>query len=178
VEAIDVSVIKATPEISNEPIYQREHRPNNLLRWDVTVEPQTIGEKALAINYEFKMVLDRHMSISSFQTRGVANTVSPPANTTPVSALPALPAMSDSDKAVIKAEMAKLPPEDRRLAEAQVFCAIDQGSPLGSTGPIYKVVIKDKPVFLCCKGCVAEAKAHPDETLVQFQQLMARLAKK
>jgi hypothetical protein len=72
--------------------------------------------------------------------------------------------------------MAKLSPEDRRLAEMQVFCAIDQESPLGTMGPIYKVMIKDQPVFLCCKGCVAEARAHPDETLAEFRKLMGRMA--
>ena len=77
-----------------------------------------------------------------------------------------------------KAEMAKLSPEDRKLAEAQVMCAIDTESPLGSSGPIYKVMIKGQAVFLCCKGCEAEAKAHPDETLVKFQQLMAAQRKK
>ena len=81
------------------------------------------------------------------------------------------------DRARIKAEMAKLSPEDRRLAEAQFFCAVDQESPLGSTGPIYKEMVKGQPVFLCCKGCVAEARAHPDETLAMLQKLMARMKK-
>ena len=57
--------------------------------------------------------------------------------------------------------MAKLSPEDRRLAEAQVFCAIDQDSPLGSTGPILKEMVKGQPVFLCCKGCVSRGSAAP-----------------
>ena len=82
-----------------------------------------------------------------------------------------MPAMSPKDQARVKAAMAKLSPEDRRLAEAQVFCAIDQDSPLGTMGPIFKVVIKGQPVFLCCKGCVAEAHAHPDQTLAHFQSL-------
>jgi hypothetical protein len=90
----------------------------------------------------------------------------------------AMPALSAADHERIKTAMAKLSPEDRRLAEAQVFCAVDQESPLGSMGPILKVMIKDQPVFLCCKGCVAEAKAHPDETLAQWQKLMARMAPK
>jgi len=34
----------------------------------------------------------------------------------------------------MRAMLDKLPPEDRRLAEAQVFCAIDQDSPLGTMG--------------------------------------------
>jgi hypothetical protein len=72
----------------------------------------------------------------------------------------------------------KLSPEDRPLAEAQGLCAIDTDSPLGSMGPIHKVMIKDQPVFVCCKGCVAEAKAHPEETLVQFRKLTGKVAPK
>jgi hypothetical protein len=41
-------------------------------------------------------------------------------------------------------------------------------------GPILKVMVKGQPVFLCCKGCEAEAKSHPDETLQKLAQLMAR----
>jgi hypothetical protein len=45
-------------------------------------------------------------------------------------------------------------------------------------GPIYKVMVKGQPVFVCCKGCVEEARVHPDETLAQLQKLMARMAAK
>jgi hypothetical protein len=72
--------------------------------------------------------------------------------------------------------MAKLSPEDRRLAEAQLYCAIDQDSLLGSMGPILKVVINDQSVFLCCRGCVAEARAHPDQTMAGLLRLRAKLA--
>ena len=54
--------------------------------------------------------------------------------------------------------MAKLSPEDRKLAMAEVFCAIDPDSPLGSMGTIYKVTVKGQPIFLCCKGCNAERR--------------------
>jgi uncharacterized protein (TIGR02231 family) len=174
-EAVGVSLLKTAPELSKDAVYLREQRPSNLLRWDVTIEPNTSGEKALPINYEFKLELDRQMTISSFQTAGVfaAAPAAAPANPAP-----AAHALSAPDQAKIKAAMAKLSPEDRRLAEAQVFCAIDQDSPLGSMGPIFKEIVKGQPVFLCCKGCVAEARAHPDETLAQLQKLMARLAAK
>jgi uncharacterized protein (TIGR02231 family) len=172
-ETVNVSLLKAAPDLSADGLYQREQRPSNLLRWDVTVDPKMNGEKALAINYEFKLELDRQMTISSFQTPGVFAPGPKPANPSPH-----LPTMSATDLARVKAELAKLSPEDRKLAEAQVFCAVDQESPLGSMGPIHKVMIKDQAVFLCCKGCLAEARAHPDETLAQFQKLMARMAGK
>jgi len=55
---------------------------------------------------------------------------------------------------------------------------IDQDSRLGSMGPIHKIMVKNNPVFLCCKGCVAEAMAHPDDTLLKVQNLMSRNLKK
>jgi uncharacterized protein (TIGR02231 family) len=172
-ETIGVSLVKAVPEISADALYQREQRPNNLLRWDVQVDPAMTGEKALAIKYEFRLELERNMSIGSFQTSGVAHAE------TPLPAAPAaaagMPGMSAEDMARIKANLAKLSPEDRRLAEAQVFCAIDQDSPLGMDGVPFKMMIKERPVFLCCKGCVAEAKAHPDQAIVMLDKLMARL---
>ncbi|HXG08402.1 MAG TPA: DUF4139 domain-containing protein [Gemmataceae bacterium] len=68
-EMVGVTLVKATPELSTDPLYQREERPNNLLRWDVEVDPSMAGEKALAIRYEFKMELDRNMTIGNFWTR-------------------------------------------------------------------------------------------------------------
>ncbi len=39
-------------------------------------------------------------------------------------------------------------------------------------------MVKNQPVFFCCKGCESEAKSHPDETLLQFQKLMNRMTTK
>jgi uncharacterized protein (TIGR02231 family) len=170
-EAVGVSLLKSAPDLSKDALYLREQRPNNLLRWDVTVAAEQSGEKALPITYEFQLELDRRMAISSFQSAGVAGMVQQP-DKAPVAA----PPVNNAEQAKIKAAMAKLSPEDRRLAEAQHFCAIDQDSPLGSMGPILKAVIKGQPVFLCCRGCEAEARAHPEETLASFVKLMARRA--
>lgn len=167
-DSVGVSLVKAAPDLSKDAIYQREHRPNNLLRWDVNVEPNAHGEKALPINFEFKLELDRQMTIGGFQTAGMGGhgTLTP------------LPAISPADQVKVRAAMEKLAPEDRKLAEAQVFCAIDQDSALGTMGPILKVNVKGQPVFVCCKGCEAETKAHPDEALLQFQQLMRRVSQR
>ena len=77
--------------------------------------------------------------------------------------------------AAIKAAMAKLTPDDRRLAEAQVFCAIEEDSRLGAHGPVLKVMCKGQPVFVCCRGCEAEAKASPDQTLAKLQKIRAKV---
>jgi hypothetical protein len=68
-EAVGVSLVKASPEVSTDPLYVRESKPSNLLRWDLQVEPGRNGEKALAVSYEFKLELGRQMAISNFVAR-------------------------------------------------------------------------------------------------------------
>jgi hypothetical protein len=68
-ETMGVSLVKAAPEVSKDPLYLREERPHNLLRWDLEVDPAMNGEKALAIQYEFKLELDKQMTIGSFQSK-------------------------------------------------------------------------------------------------------------
>jgi hypothetical protein len=77
---------------------------------------------------------------------------------------------SESKESDIKAALAKLGPEDRKLAEAQQKCAVS-GEPLGSMGIPVKVVLKEQPVFLCCKGCRDDALAEPDKTLANAIEL-------
>jgi hypothetical protein len=68
-DVVGVNLGKTTPEISTDPLYLRESRPNNLLRWDLKVEPAMTGEKALAVNYQFKLELGRQMQISNFTAK-------------------------------------------------------------------------------------------------------------
>ena len=68
-ESVGVILVKTTPELCKDGIYVRESRPNNLLRWDVEVPANCNGEKAYAINYEFRMELDRQMAITGFQSK-------------------------------------------------------------------------------------------------------------
>lgn len=69
------------------------------------------------------------------------------------------------------AVLVKLSPEDRTAAEAQKYCAIAEGSFLGSMGAPIKLVMEGKPVFLCCKGCVKKAEANPAATLAKVDAL-------
>jgi membrane fusion protein, copper/silver efflux system len=56
-------------------------------------------------------------------------------------------------EAEIRAYLAKLSPEDRRLAEQQRFCAVQkENSRLGSMGVPVKLLLKGRPVFLCCES--------------------------
>jgi uncharacterized lipoprotein len=79
-------------------------------------------------------------------------------------------------EAGVKANLAQLPPEDRKLAEDQKYCAVEDENRLGSMGKPYKVMVNEQPVFLCCKGCRKKALADPDRTLARVQELKARAA--
>jgi hypothetical protein len=88
------------------------------------------------------------------------------------------PSAKDKDKkekeeAEIKAALAKLPEKDRKLAEEQKYCPISDER-LGSMGKPRKILVKDQPVFLCCKGCEKKALADPDKTLAKVKELKAK----
>jgi hypothetical protein len=68
-ETLLANLVKATPELSKDALYVREEKPNNLLRWDLEVDPAMNGEKALTINYEFKIELAKDMNIGTFQSK-------------------------------------------------------------------------------------------------------------
>jgi len=155
-ENVGISVLRAAPPMSNDPLYLREQRPDNLLRWDLGVEPGMKGEKSLAVNYEFKLELDRQMTLGGFQS-GVAQ-VAPPRDADPK----------------VEAALARLPAEDRPLVENQVFCAIKENTRLGSVGQIQKVLVKGRPVFVCCGGCANVAQSTPDETLARLDRVIAK----
>ena len=73
----------------------------------------------------------------------------------------------------INAALSKLSPADRKLAEAQKFCAVEDGSRLGSMGTPAKIMLEGKPVFLCCEGCDEAARQEPAKTLAKVKQLIA-----
>jgi Cu(I)/Ag(I) efflux system membrane fusion protein len=81
------------------------------------------------------------------------------------------PTTPEDADAKIAAALAKLPAEDRPLAEAQRFCPVLEDSRLGSMGPPVKLMIDGQPVFLCCKGCERKALANPQATLARVQEL-------
>lgn len=85
----------------------------------------------------------------------------------------AAPAAAPSDEAKFAAAIEKLPEDDRAAATAQKFCAVENKSRLGSMGMPFKVMIEDKPVFLCCEGCKDEALKDPLATLAKVEELKA-----
>src|SRR5438067_943499 len=94
----------------------------------------------------------------------------PPAKGKPLATAAKAESSEDAD---IKAERAKLSPEDRELVEAQEWCP-ETDDRLGSMGPPIKLMIKDKPVFICCGGCKKKAEADPDKTLAKVEELKAK----
>jgi len=87
---------------------------------------------------------------------------------------PAAPRATGSDEAKIKANLAKLDPEDRKLAEEQKFCAVETEHRLGSMDKPVKVMVNGEPVFLCCDSCKKQALADPEKTLAKVKELRAQ----
>jgi Domain of unknown function (DUF4139)/N-terminal domain of unknown function (DUF4140) len=68
-ETAGITLVKAEPEVSADALYLREERPNNMLRWDLKVDPTMNGEKARAVKYEFKLEMDKQMIIGNVLTK-------------------------------------------------------------------------------------------------------------
>ena len=68
-QTISTTFIMGPTELSKDPLYVRDEKPKNLLRWDVKVDPKQNGEKALAIDYDYKMELDKTVTIGSFLSK-------------------------------------------------------------------------------------------------------------
>ncbi|QDV78381.1 hypothetical protein K2D_19880 [Planctomycetes bacterium K2D] len=67
--------------------------------------------------------------------------------------------------------LAGLDADDRKLAEAQKFCAVMTDNLLGSMGTPVKVDVNGETVFLCCDGCKGKALRKADETLAKVAKL-------
>jgi membrane fusion protein, copper/silver efflux system len=80
------------------------------------------------------------------------------------------PSTPSEEEEEVKASLAKLSQEDRLIAEAQKFCPVLDNR-LGLMGPPHKVTLDGQTVFLCCKGCEKEARAHPAQILEKVSAL-------
>jgi hypothetical protein len=69
VQTIATSLVKGESELSKDPLYVRDEKSKNLLRWDVKVEPKQNGEKALTVEYEFKLELDKNVVIGTLLSK-------------------------------------------------------------------------------------------------------------
>ncbi len=62
-----------------------------------------------------------------------------------------------------------------KVVEAQGFCAVMTDNRLGVMGVPIKLLVKDQPVFVCCKGCRRKALADPNKTLANVEVLKAKV---
>jgi hypothetical protein len=86
------------------------------------------------------------------------------------------PTTPEDPNAKIAALLAKLSPEDRKLAEQQRTCPILKDSRLGSMGTPIKLSLAGETVFLCCSGCKGQAAANPEQTAARARELRAQSA--
>ena len=75
----------------------------------------------------------------------------------------------DHPSTAVEKTVAELSPEDLAAAEKQRICPVS-GGPLGSMGKPYKVQVKGRDVFLCCKGCEDKIKEDPDKYLAKLDK--------
>ncbi len=69
----------------------------------------------------------------------------------------------------MSAELAKLSPEDRALAEKQKTCPVTD-APLGSMGVPVKVSVNGRTVLLCCDACQEKLNKNADEYLAKLER--------
>ena len=67
------------------------------------------------------------------------------------------------------AGLKELDEADRKAAEKQKTCPVS-GAKLGSMGKPYKVTVKDRTFFLCCKDCLEDLNANPDKYLKKLKE--------
>jgi multidrug efflux pump subunit AcrA (membrane-fusion protein) len=77
---------------------------------------------------------------------------------------PVAPPKPSKEEEKIRVSLSKLSAADRALAEAQKICPVTD-QPLGVMGTPVKVMVKGRPVFVCCKGCDEEALEKADAVL-------------
>ncbi len=77
----------------------------------------------------------------------------------------------DKDGKVVAA-LKLLSPEDRAAAVAQKMCPVLRDVRLGTMGKIEKIILNDKPVFLCCDKCIKPARKDPAETLAALESMV------
>jgi uncharacterized protein (TIGR03000 family) len=108
--------------------------------------------------------------------RWVSQAHSFPVRAGDVHCIDVIPAESRAVENAVAENLAKLGPDDRKAAQAQRFCAVQEGVRLGSMGVPVKVTVRGQPVYLCCEGCEDKAKANPDRTLEKVKKLKVKKA--
>ena len=67
-ETVVVNLVKTSAPLSEDALYKRTARLENLLRWDVNVPAGTVGDKTVDINYEFRLEYARDLPAPRFDS--------------------------------------------------------------------------------------------------------------
>lgn len=84
------------------------------------------------------------------------------------------PSTPEDMDAKIDLALAKLSPEDRKLAASQRFCPVLSDSRIGSMGVPIKITVNNQSVFVCCNGCSKSAAKNADATLKKVAEFRAK----
>ncbi len=68
---VAVNIVDTKPELSLDPLYVRNQKPDNLLRWDLVVPVGAIGEKVVPVTYSFKMEYAKEMGVRYLKSSGL-----------------------------------------------------------------------------------------------------------
>lgn len=79
------------------------------------------------------------------------------------------PSDETTDMDRMRAELAKLSPEDAASAEAQHICPVTDEM-LGTMGPPKKVDVDGRQVWICCEGCRDPLLENPTDYLAKLDE--------
>jgi hypothetical protein len=79
------------------------------------------------------------------------------------------PAAEPTAQSEIELELAKLSPDDQKLAIAQKICPVS-GEPLGSMGKPIKIEQNGRVLFICCAGCEEDVQKDFEGNLKKVEQ--------
>jgi autotransporter-associated beta strand protein len=61
---VKLTLVSDKPALSEDPRYQQREHKKGILRWDVKVPAQAIGDKAFTLDYQMQMEYDKQLSIA------------------------------------------------------------------------------------------------------------------
>ena len=64
---LDIELAEVSHPLSTDAEYVRTQKAKGILRWDLSLEPNTSGENATVVNYTFMMKYDNDMAIQNVQ---------------------------------------------------------------------------------------------------------------
>ncbi|MEM6430253.1 MAG: mucoidy inhibitor MuiA family protein [Deinococcota bacterium] len=63
--ALNIELLDTSDPLSEDALYVRVERPEGLLRWDTTLEPNLAGSDALRVQYSYLLEFDRSFSLTT-----------------------------------------------------------------------------------------------------------------